>query len=394
MSDISDSRAQERKSWTQVLKELRCPIIGACLTMGEQRRILKKARVSPKGLEDKDVHGLLVQSGNSDDPLARRVQRRLDAKYRREIREWGTCEESALLERWEAGLRRGEIGAVLWIAATHPSLSHEALSRIFSDAHMLMHRQGELVTQELQQAQRLRAQNEQLREKLHKAWDICRETAQALEASKKARAELELELARVRKAAKQGERVASYRAQLQKAERQIQTKDVVIERLETENERMEAENECLVTELASVKELNDVMRAEWQDMLTNLQQADDTCKTCPEYDLCDRRVLLVGGMTRLRAAYQVLVEDMGGKFQHHDGRNSGGDRVLTGMISWADIVLCPVDINSHGACLGVKRACKRMNKPYYMLPSSGVSTVARALTEHSIRIDISVSDTG
>ncbi len=382
MSDIPDSRAQERKPWTQVLKELRCPIIGACLTMGEQRRILRKARVLPKGLEDKDVHGLLVQSGSSDDPLARRVQRRLDAKYRREIREWGVCEESELLARWEAGLRCGEIGAVLWIAATHPSLSHEALSSIFSDAHMLMHRQGELVVQELQQGERLRVQNERLREKLHKARSSRREATQALRASEKARAELELELARMRKAAKQGERVDSYRAQLKKVERQLQTKDVVIERLETEKERLKAESERLVTELVSVKELNDVMRAEWQDMLTNLQQADDACQTCPKYDLCDRRVLLVGGMTRLRAAYRVLVEDMGGEFQHHDGRNCGGDRVLTGMVHWADIVLCPVDINSHSACLVVKRACKKMNKPYHMLPSSGVSSIARVLTEH------------
>jgi hypothetical protein len=382
MNDIPDSREQERKSWTQVLKELRCPIIGVCLTMGEQRRILRKARVSPKELEDKEVHGLLVQSGSSDNALARRVQRRLDAKYHREIREWGVCEEPELLARWEAGLRRGEIGAVLWIAATHPSLSHEAISRVFSDAHMLMHRQGELVVQELQQGERLRAQNEQLRDKLRKAQASRRETAQALEASQKARAELELELARVRKAPKQDERVDSYRARLQKAERQIETKDAVIERLKAEKERLEAENERMLTELASVKELNNVMRAEWQDMLTNLQQADDTCQTCPEYDLCDRRVLLVGGMTRLRAAYQALVEDMGGEFQHHDGRNSGGDRVLTGMVRWADVVLCPVDVNSHGACLSIKTACKKMNKPYHMLPSSGVSSVARALAEY------------
>jgi hypothetical protein len=52
------------------------------------------------------------------------------------------------------------------------------------------------------------------------------------------------------------------------------------------------------------------------------------------------------------------------------------------MVGWADVVLCPVDVNSHNACRGVKRACKKMSKPYHMLPSSGVSSVARTLTEY------------
>jgi hypothetical protein len=31
MNDIPDSGEQTRKSWTQVLDQLRCPIIGTCL---------------------------------------------------------------------------------------------------------------------------------------------------------------------------------------------------------------------------------------------------------------------------------------------------------------------------------------------------------------------------
>jgi hypothetical protein len=124
------------------------------------------------------------------------------------------------------------------------------------------------------------------------------------------------------------------------------------------------------------------MQAELQGVFQELRREEDSCEICSNRYLCDKRILLVGGITRLRAMYQVLIEEMGGEFKHHDGRSQGGSRLLEGMIGWADIVLCPVDVNSHSACLGVKKVCKRMNKPYHMLPGSGVSGVARALTEY------------
>lgn len=381
---ISDQ--QTRKSWLQVSVELRCPIIGFCLTTAEERGILKKAGIPLGELTDHDRHRLLVQSAGSDASLARRIQRRLERKYRQEIKARGTYAESALLDHWEAQLRCGEIGAALWIVATHPSLSREAVDSVLADTHMLMHRQGELITKELRQAQRLRAENERLSVRLHKAWSRHQEITEALEVSNRARVELEFDLVRLRKSLKERKCASSYRGQLKEAERQIQTKDVVIERLEGENERLEAENERLVTEMASVNQLSDVMREEWQAVLRSLRQADDACDTCPSYDLCDRRVLIVGGMNRLRTAYQVLVEDLGGEFQHHDG-HAISDGALAALVGWADIVLCPVDVNSHGACLGVKRACKKMGKPYDMLRSSGVSTVARALAQFCRPVD-------
>jgi hypothetical protein len=91
--------------------------------------------------------------------------------------------------------------------------------------------------------------------------------------------------------------------------------------------------------------------------------------------------LLVGGITRLHAFCRDVVEEMGGEFRRHDGRPGGGERMLESMIGWADVVLCPVDVNSHRACLSVKKICRKMEKPYHMLPSSSVSSISRALDE-------------
>ena len=133
---------------------------------------------------------------------------------------------------------------------------------------------------------------------------------------------------------------------------------------------------------AAVDEVNHLLQMELKRTLTDFSQQDAICAGCPDRQLCAKRILLVGGITRLRAIYQLTVEEMGGEFRYHDGRSNNGDRELVGMIGWADIVLCPVDVNSHNACLSVKKACKRLKKPYHMLLGSGVSSIARALTTY------------
>ena len=372
------STRRQRKSWWQIPASLRCPVIGTCLSIDEQRSVLRKAGVladDVKALADHDVHGLLVQSGGSDCPLARRVQRRLEEKYRRDVRQWGLCEEHELLERWDESLQDGNVDAALWIAATQPDLSERAVTRIFGDVHMLMHQQGWAVRRKLQEASRLRAQHRRLQEKLHKAVSQRKEAIQALRESENAREELELELARAGRPSEPVEPAAECQAQRAKAEAQVETQSMVIQRLREENLRL--------SEKASVGEdLSRLLQAELSDMVIALQREEDACADCPNCHLCEKRVLLVGGITRLKAMYQVTVEEMGGEFRYHDGRSRMGDRGLAGMISWADVVLCPVDVNSHNACLSVKKACKRMNKPYHMLPGSGVSGVARALVEY------------
>jgi hypothetical protein len=373
MNKASNSDEPARKSWWYVADCLRCPVIGTCLTMAEQRSLLKKAGISATDLDDYQVHGLLVQSGDGESNLARRVQRALDGKFRREIGLWGDYQEPALLSLWEEQLRCGQIDALLWVLATHPCLSKPALGKIFADVHMLMHRQGEAVRQELAQAVRLREEVEQLQDKLRTGWARHQELTQTVHALERECAELRRTL-RAQEQPEQRDLLAPPRAQLEKAERLNTTQAAVIARLQ-------AEKESLASELAAASSQNRSLQAEVERVLGTLSQEESACQDCPEYDLCGRRVLLVGGITRLKASYRGLVADAGGEFKHHNGGKSGGTRALEGAIGWADIVLCPVDVNSHHACLNVKAICKKMAKPYHMMASSGVSSVARVLAE-------------
>jgi hypothetical protein len=345
--------------------------------------VLKKARVSLDGLSDFDMHALLAQKIGSESPLSRRVQHYLDKKYRRQVADVGRCAEGDFFLLWEEGKKSGEIEGLLWVAATNPNLSGEATHRVFADVHMLMHRQGRLVRRELRRVERLRSKNKELSGKLEDAWKSGRETVQALRTLEKEKAELEHTAGTLRaenealKRDQQSRRLReqndALRAQLENTERRFQAQACVLDRARDENDRLAAE-------LASQREINQRMRTEMEQLLDEMLREEAECETCLNRDLCDRCVLLVGGITKLRAFYRDAVEEMGGEFKYHDGdRCDEGE--MKSLIGWADVVLCPVDVNSHGACLSVKRICKRMNKPYHMLRTSSISTLSRTLHE-------------
>jgi len=111
--------------------------------------------------------------------------------------------------------------------------------------------------------------------------------------------------------------------------------------------------------------------------------ADKACTPdCPSFDLCKKRVLLVGGIERMECLYRKFIETRGGVFEYHAG-HTRTVKALERCILRADVVLCPVNCNSHGACLMVKNLGKKHNKPVKMLPNFGLSTVSRVISELS-----------
>jgi len=107
-----------------------------------------------------------------------------------------------------------------------------------------------------------------------------------------------------------------------------------------------------------------------------------TCdETCPEFRLCAKRILIVGGITKMKSFYRSIVESSGGEFDYHDGYMKNGNKNLKDRVCKSDLILCPVNCNSHGACSQIKKLCKKYNKPVKMLSSSSLSSVSNALIE-------------
>ncbi|MBC2695683.1 MAG: DUF2325 domain-containing protein [Desulfobacteraceae bacterium] len=103
-------------------------------------------------------------------------------------------------------------------------------------------------------------------------------------------------------------------------------------------------------------------------------------EACPLFDFCGKRILIVGGITKIKAFYRRAIEKKGAVFEYHDGWGKHGLEVL---VRRSDMVLCPVNCNSHNACLNVKKLCKKYCKRVHMLPSSSLSSISQALSKNT-----------
>ncbi len=84
---------------------------------------------------------------------------------------------------------------------------------------------------------------------------------------------------------------------------------------------------------------------------------------------------------RLDLEKQKLAEKTGGEFHYHDGRMKNASDNMEAKVKRCDLVLCPINCNSHNACRKVKQLCSRHNKPLKILSSSSLSAVSQALLE-------------
>lgn len=115
------------------------------------------------------------------------------------------------------------------------------------------------------------------------------------------------------------------------------------------------------------------------DQLSAVSSCQEQNTTCSKRDLCSKRVLIVGGMTKFKLFYRNVIENGGGLFDYHDGYIKQGCQALDQKVGRSDIILRPINCNSHGACLQVKKLCKKHNKPIKMLKGSSVSAISTAL---------------
>jgi hypothetical protein len=87
----------------------------------------------------------------------------------------------------------------------------------------------------------------------------------------------------------------------------------------------------------------------------------------------------------MEALYRALIESSGGIFEYHDGYMKKGFKLLEGRLRRADVVVCPVNCNSHAACSAVKNLAKKHNKTVHMLDNSSLSAVSQAIWNGAVR---------
>jgi hypothetical protein len=385
-----------RKNIWEISSNFFCLVVGTCLSFEDQKRILKKVKISYKELNLFEIHQLMVQEIQTGNQLSRRVNNYLNQKYRTEVVTLNDLDEQDFLTVWEKKMETGDIYGPLWVAVTRSDLSEETLHDVFGDVHMLSHLNGGEMRKELREANMLREDNRKLSEKLKDFKRLRRKTSKELDASQKTLFGVERNLKIIEEEKKGLERELKnlhskkYINELKSSnyELQSQLKQGQCELQESLKalKLLQKENEKLKLSIFSRRETFDKFKNEASRPHCQTINHDECDKNCPMFSLCSRRILIVGGMSKLKEFYRDLIEKMGGIFEYHDGNMHSGKNILHNLIGRADIVLCPIDCNSHGACLSVKKVCKKRNKPYRMLSNSSLNSISRellSLTEKS-----------
>ncbi|MEA4856429.1 DUF2325 domain-containing protein [Solidesulfovibrio sp.] len=413
-----------------------CPIVGTCLTVAELRRICRKCGDAvAENATDYEAHVFLVgQAKVAGGGPAKYLQRFLDKKYRRELRTFLRETDPAKLKRlWRERADAGDVPGPFWAMMCHPTAPEELLREIYGEVHMLSHRVGAANRAELSRLSWLEerlaeagAALEESKTVLRQAVAVwkgrCREAMEALATERTKRQAAERERISLREAIEHSavaavrrdrdilaEQLRETAPRLEATEAEAGRQALALERAHAALSRnrqdlTDRDREVEALEASLFAALGDAVAAHAAHAEHHLDELGepDSCP-CRENGLAEgacgqacacrdagaashaglagKRVLYVGGRCSLVSHYKLLAAKFGCELLHHDGGREQSSHRLWELLGSADAVVCPVDCVSHEACSLVKQACKGCLKPLILARSSGLSSLARSLTE-------------
>ena len=390
--------SQRLKLW-EIDLCFRCPVIGACLSPAEQLSLLKKTGSFSEDATPYEIHEALVSIAGNESSLSRRIDTLLQRKYAQELSRHLALAPDTFVEQFRASLPSGQMAGALWAAAVRHDLDMDQKREIFGELHMAMHtfqRERAQFERRLEHAENevetLRLDLKQAkteRRMIQKETDICRQGMMTLQNSLTSaeydRTRLQRELDNRRQQDTDinmaAEELRSMKAMFADIQRQLDEALQYTTALEEENSDLRCELEQIqnpdcrfpqfYSEPDAVQEFHDTDAA-----LPPCRECDECC---PVSDLCQKRILIVGGIERMESRYRKLIEGGGGIMEYHDGHVNRGSRDLECRLKRADMVLCPINCNSHAACLIIKKLGKKYSKPVCMLANFSLSAVSRAI---------------
>lgn len=372
---------RRRKLWELESRWL-CSVLGTCLSMNDLRKVQRQCNLQfETPPQDYQLHAAMVHEAKSNNRTAHCLHKILDKKYQRWIKQWGRqAERNDLNKLWKNAAQTGDIAGNFWALLTHPYTDKTLLTQANGDVHMLSHLQGAANRADIrsleQQKQTIAELNKQLNslrhnshEKIQALEKQCCEQAKTIEAQKITITRLQTTLNE--KKHEQPEIGKDHTATIKRlkwTEQQLAQKDLQQKAMETTVQNLT--QQLLAAENQTEEETphNDQTLSS-----TNNDQVFSSNK------LRDKQILYVGGRTTLLPHLRSAVENHEGTLQFHDGGQEDNRATLHCYLEKADMVFCPIDCVSHDACLRVKRYCKKTEKPFIPLRSSGISTFAEEL---------------
>lgn len=406
-----------RKKIWQIASSYHCSIVGICLGRKELRQLKsKKLYGFEPSLSDYLIHNKLSSITTSKSLQSRALHKLLDTKYRLAVKRYSVFSTPDGLERqWVQDYKEGAIAGSYWAIMTHPSTSNNLISRMYGDCHMVSYdgfssqkRENQVLTKYREEIQDLKARLEK------KQRELCTEREKRtveLGEIKQDRSELIRQRMENERLLKVNEELMvklsrkTVRDELDELENHLQIErekgrclELQVETLSEESKNLQQsfdsvsmlthqqEEDLLEAEKMRIDQKNEIESLELT--LTAQMQFESSCNECGEgcacpmnRDLGGKTVLYVGGQHKMVPYYRQMVESYGAEFLHHDGGKETSRHILPKLLNGADAVFCPVDCVSHDACKCVKKICKRYSKPFVMMRSSGLSSLAKSLNE-------------
>jgi hypothetical protein len=407
---------QGKKIW-EIESCYKCSLIGTCLTRTELRKLAREYIFAVESGDDYRLHADFIRISDRSDPQGKALHKYLAKKYQIRVKKYlQATTDQAIKELWDRDMAEGLLDSAWWSVLTHPTASNHLVSRLYGYLHMLGHDSLNSHHKEQLHSERLRTKVAMLgevlgserqhyrQEKRQMQTDILslQQTTAQLRIVEQDNTTLHEENLRLRQEVHTWKSGIGHDSQQQEIDDLRQTKNALIGRIDelgTELESIREEFKSISAQLAHTEtlrqqhELRDVEQAKEIATLENLlmrhvnqeatcsQCADQHTANCPGLSLCGRTVLYVGGRNNLIPHYRQMVEQCGGRFLHHDGGKEASRSLLPKMLTTADAVLCPIDCVSHDACNCVKKMCKRYQKPFVLMRSAGLSSLAKGLSE-------------
>jgi len=116
-----DENISRRRAW-MIHNHFKCPVVGACLSLEEQKKILKKTGNSVKNRSAHEIHGIFVHSLSDKNRLSMRIDAYLHRKFKHEISKFFGFDRSFFLDAWKTHFQNGQIAGLLCVAAIRTDL--------------------------------------------------------------------------------------------------------------------------------------------------------------------------------------------------------------------------------------------------------------------------------
>jgi hypothetical protein len=374
------ARGSRRRRLWELPSHAHCPVVGVCLPIAVLRRLIDKSLGGQAIADDYGLHCGAIAECTRRTPIAECLQRELDRRYACALRHSAQAKSvEALAQWWQAGQQGPDVAGALWATLTHPRCDPGLEQTVLHDIHMLQHQVGASQRADLQRLAALMEENGVL----------ARELATVQQRSTRLVNDKSLRLERVQ-------------AQLMTLRAELIGRDTTIAALRDELRALEEAVPGLKSrfELARRNELQLERQHQLERQLLQAQQlaecererADAAEETLRRRDaalpaapiehvvrLHARSVLCVGGRTASVPVYRQAIEQVGGRFLHHDGGDEDSVVKLDASLSAADLVICQTGCISHDAYWRVKDHCKRTGKRCVFVDNPSGVSLQRAL---------------